>query len=372
MLSGLEQSHLSADARKRVWQWVEDRVYLQQIIHYLRFTKNFDAALLEKAVRAAIETDDKDAVRTAVAVVNDRHGDVDGGLLTAVFLPAIQYLSSREDTFWVNAVWPRSKNKWMIRDLSLTQADLVLAALVTHPEIDYPREEILSAVAENNPEKVVDFFGQRLQSKADIEMDQRFDAVPFKFHFLQDALGRIPDYLIQTAKSWYAREPSLFAYRGGRLLTNVYPTLSPQYERQLISMVRSGNRADIEFVSALLRGYEGQAFIHEVCKEVINALPPDDPLLIEIEIALESTGVLTGEFGRVTALMEKKAEVELWLSDPRDKVRAFAEKYHRDLDNQIAAEQRSSEESLELRKRDYGVGDSADDASVSPSPDANS
>jgi hypothetical protein len=60
--------------------------------------------------------------------------------------------------------------------------------------------------------------------------------------------------------------------------------------------------------------------------------------------------------------MEKKDEVESWLSDPRKQVRDFAAKYRRNLDNRIAAEQRSSEESLELRKRDYGEGDGAGEA----------
>lgn len=362
MLSGLEQSTLKETARKKVWEWVERRVYLRQIICYLRFIQDFDAALLEKAVKAAVEVGDSVAVRATVAAANERHGDVEGSLLDTVFLPAIKYLAARDDTLWVNAVWPRPKRKWVFRDLSPAQADLVLAALVNQPVIDYRREEILSAIAENSPEKVVDFFGQRLQCKAEMEMDQRYDAVPFEFHFLQDALGKIPDYLIHSAKSWFAQDASLFPYRGGRLLSNVYPTFSPQYEQGLISLVRTGNRAALEFVTALLRGYEGQAFIHEVCKQVIDALPASDPLLIDVEIALESTGVLTGEFGRVTALTEKKAEVELWLRDPRDKVRAFAEKYRRDLDNQVAAEQRRSEESLELRKRDYGEGDGASDA----------
>lgn len=360
MLNGVEQTQLKGDTRKKVSQWVECRTHLRQIIHYLRFAQDFDTVLFEKALKAAIELEDTVAVRAAVAAVNNRYGDVEGELLT-VFLPAIEYLAAREDTLWVDAVWPRSKGKWIFRDLSAPQADAVLAALVNHPNIDYPREEILSAIAKNNPEKVVDFFGRRLRSKPETDMDQRYDAVPFEFHFLQKSLGGIPDYLINAAKSWFTQDPSLFAYRGGRLLSNVYPTFTPEYEQTLTALVRGGNKVDLEFVTALLRGYEGQSFIHEICKEAINVLPPDDPLLIKIEIALESTGVLSGEFGRVTALTEKKAEVESWLSDPRSKVRAFAEKYRRDLDNQIAAEQRRSEESLELKKRDYGEGDNPSD-----------
>jgi hypothetical protein len=143
-LKGLEQSQLKREARKKVWQWVKCRMYLRQVIHYLHFAEDFDVDLLEKAVAAAIETDDRGAVLAAVATANRRYGDAGAEpLLNAVFVPAIQYLALRNETSWVNAVWPRPHSRWIICDLSPAQADLLLAALVDHPQINYEREEIL-------------------------------------------------------------------------------------------------------------------------------------------------------------------------------------------------------------------------------------
>lgn len=62
----------------------------------------------------------------------------------------------------------------------------------------------------------------------------------------------------------------------------------------------------------------------------------------------------SGEFGFVHAYEAKKHEIEPWLEDPHLAVQAFARRYQRSLDRQIAAEQRRSEEALELRKRDWG------------------
>jgi hypothetical protein len=119
-------------------------MYLRQVIHYLHFAEDFDVDLLEKAVAAAIETDDRGAVLAAVATANRRYGDAGAEpLLNAVFVPAIQYLALRNETSWVNAVWPRPHSRWIICDLSPAQADLLLAALVDHPQINYEREEIL-------------------------------------------------------------------------------------------------------------------------------------------------------------------------------------------------------------------------------------
>jgi hypothetical protein len=110
MLSGLEQSELSKDARTRVRRWIEHKIYLQQIIHHLRFTTEFDAQLLQDALKAAIEIGDNGAVVMAVAAAHARHGDVEGGLIDRILMPALAFLGSAADERWVNVVWPRSKN----------------------------------------------------------------------------------------------------------------------------------------------------------------------------------------------------------------------------------------------------------------------
>ena len=82
-------------------------------------------------------------------------------------------------------------------------------------------------------------------------------------------------------------------------------------------------------------------------------LPEADERVDQVVIVLDSTGVISGEFGMVQAYERKKQEVEDWLNDPRPKVRSFAEKYQRHLDRAIAAEQRRSEADYELRRRNW-------------------
>lgn len=79
----------------------------------------------------------------------------------------------------------------------------------------------------------------------------------------------------------------------------------------------------------------------------------DDSRLNEIEVILESTGVVSGQFGFVESYQRKKEEVAPWLTDTRPKVRTFAERYQRTLDRSIAAEQRRSEADYELRRRQW-------------------
>jgi hypothetical protein len=55
----------------------------------------------------------------------------------------------------------------------------------------------------------------------------------------------------------------------------------------------------------------------------------------------------------VEAYKGKRDALVPWLSDTDENVRSFAQEYIANLDRQIAAEQRRSEEGLEMRKRRY-------------------
>ena len=86
----------------------------------------------------------------------------------------------------------------------------------------------------------------------------------------------------------------------------------------------------------------------------IRALDDNDQRLGLVEIVLDSTGVTTGEYGLRDAYKRKKDEVAPWLAYERNKMRAFAERYTRTLNRQIAAEQPRAQEDIEMRKREFG------------------
>lgn len=356
MLAGLEGGAKEDVAQEKVRHWVDTRRYLSQIIWYQRFTANFDADLLERALRGAIEVGDDIAVFNAVSTSALRHADVEGGLFDRVFLPALDYLIEKGDARWVNAVWPCRTEKSLLQDLESEQADQVLASLVQYPRIDHRVEDVLTSIAASWPTKVVDFFGSRLkvEPKPTAGDKERYEAIPFRFYRLHEQLAKTPEYLVEKARSWFEKDRLLFQYRGGQLLSNVFPNFPPEFARILESLIEGHDRADLELVVKILRNYEGKAFIYDLSKEIVALLPPEDPLLNEIEVALDSTGVVSGEFGLVEAYKRKKTELEPWLSDPRERVQSFARRHLLSLDRQIAAEQRRSEEELELRKREYG------------------
>jgi hypothetical protein len=62
---------------------------------------------------------------------------------------------------------------------------------------------------------------------------------------------------------------------------------------------------------------------------------------------------VSGEFGLVEAYRERKAQIEAWATDARPRVKDFAERFVRRLDQSIAAEQRRAVQQREIRRRDF-------------------
>lgn len=184
---------------------------------------------------------------------------------------------------------------------------------------------------------------------------ERYEEIPYEFHSLSVPLSVIPKQAVLIVRGWYTQSSELFTYRGGKLLANIFPSFPDEFQSELIALIQTNNLEDIDFVLSILRNYKGEIFTHEVCKEIIIALPENDQMRQnEIGIILESTGVVTGEFGMAEAYKRKKVEIEPWLSDTNESVVIFAKRYIETLNHQIASEHRRAEQGIALRKLNFG------------------
>jgi len=120
-----------------------------------------------------------------------------------------------------------------------------------------------------------------------------------------------------------------------------------------MKLAATGANDDIDFLLQVLRNYRGEPAIHPLAKSLVQTLPEDDKRLGLVEILLENTGVVSGEFGMVEAMRERKALMAEWLKEDNDRIQAFAKRCIRHLDNRIATEQRDAEMRKERRKREF-------------------
>lgn len=117
-----------------------------------------------------------------------------------------------------------------------------------------------------------------------------------------------------------------------------------------MGLVEGGDQDDIDFVLAILRAYDGSAPILQVCKAIIKSVPEGSKTWNELAAAIESTGVVSGEYGMVQAFERKRNEISVWKDDEDVRVRAFAQWLIKSLDYLIDQERQRADEGLALRK----------------------
>lgn len=179
--------------------------------------------------------------------------------------------------------------------------------------------------------------------------EESYKAFPYQFHGLEQ-LARSVELAIGTVRTWFQTGDLLFQFDGGRLLSIVFPTFPEPLAQKLTDMAENGSDEDIGFILGILQNYKGELPTHRVLTALVNRLSEDDPRLLEVDRSLKNTGVVGGEFGFVEAFRRKKVEMAPWLADDRPRVRTFAEEYIRKLDQRIASEQRTADQSKELRR----------------------
>lgn len=354
ILRGMEDTPRWPAIGQRIDQWVTQHRYLSQILWYQRFTNNIDVALIERALDVAVKDENDRAVMNAAEICAARSDVIPRERIGAIFASAIGYFKAKNDTNWVNAIWAYFGKGTLPESLTEEQIDLVLAALVSRRSVDTSAEWLLAPIARQYPEKLIDYFGERLKQRDDDGVVDHYEAVPFSITTLGPHLAATGAYLLAKSRAWHGEKPEFFKFRGGRLLSVLFPEFTPEIEGHVKAILAADGAGAARFVVDVLAGYRGSPATHEIYKLIVDAVPDEDPVLGSVEVALMSTGVVRGEFGMVEAYQQKKVEFQPWLADSRPRVNAYAQTHDRMLDRMIAAEQRRSEEDLEARKREYG------------------
>ena len=317
--------------------------------------------MVERILLLGIKKDDDNVVAHVLSAGARRYSEAPDGLIETIFMPSIDFFLAKRDSRWINLVWFIKRDQTFLRDLTAEQVDVVLHSLVYLPTIDTHAEFVLGHLAAKYPEKVFDFFGERLTYGASGERDgdERYEDVPFRFYSLQKSFAGIVEHAVDFVRQLFLSGDSMFQFSwrpsAGKQLSGLFRTLCARSSNPTSSpAIGTTSNSYCRFYRAITARFRSTRPARRLC----GRLAADDALLSEVEIVLQNTGVVSGEFGMVQAYQSKKQEMAGWLDDPDAKVRAFAESYLRLLDRQIAAEQRRSEESIEMRKRMYGDPDS--------------
>lgn len=354
MLSGLMRSAERANGLAQIDAWLDAGQHIEQVAWHLRFADPFCQGLLRRTLDSAIQHYNAIAVGNTLLAAANQFAAHPGTLVDDVFLPALRYLHAAGDFSWLQLPWVPWLDRPIIRALNEKQAGVVLDALVCYPRLESSAEHIVATIAARWPASVVAFLGERqVLAQADTA-PTGYDAIPYSVHELKPPLAAAFDIVLEGARAWFDAVPQLFIYDGGRLLASVFPDLSVGFEARLGTLIAGGKEQDLAFALSVLSGFEGRPCIYGLMRKIVAALDPRSSLLQEARSALRSTGVVRGAFGFAELYAERKALLEQWLIDPSEQVRQFAAEEIHFLVHSIAAENRSAEASIALRKLDHG------------------
>ena len=206
-------------------------------------------------------------------------------------------------------------------------------------------------IRETEQQRLDEVITTRLARKSEDGDEERFEAVPIEFHGLETVLSKDPQLAISKGLVWFAQDRELFRFRGGSLLSRAFPNCTPEFAAALAELVKAGGDTEADCSLAILQNYLGETSTDVVLQEIVSRFPHDERKMDGVRISINSTGVVSGEFGLAEAWRVKKESLMQWLTDERRAVKVFAEKHIAELDRMIASERRRVKAEREMRDR---------------------
>lgn len=367
LMVGLWSSPLTDEVAAVADRWVSAGTHLVAVAKSLIKGGDSRLQMLSAVIGKGTELQDHSAIVHAMGTAARLHGE---GVVAAkgVFMHGLRELAKRNDANWAQAVWFNRDFKSLIASMDAGERAEVLQSLASLKKLDYQSEEVLAAVCAHEGPSVLHFLMGRLkqevaeqnwQGDAGAFDEDTFEAVPQHLHQLNKVLAKEPRDLVHALRSLSDADESraLFPYRGGaKLLEAVFPNFADPLPALLQELVASGKSTDIDFALSVLRAFGGSAPILETAKAIVKVVPEQSPAWSELAAALETTGVVMGEYGMAEAFERKRKDMLRWSSDEDARVRAFAVWLIEGLDKLIAWERQRADEGIELRKYRYGAG----------------
>ena len=372
LMRGLWDSQSHAAVEAVAMNWIKEGRHLADIAKSLYKVGAKRLYVLRAVIERSAHTDTRAAVLQSMGVAASLFAE---GAEDAKdeFMRALRIMTELNDASWANVVWFSRDFRSLVNAMSAAERGEVLSSLKHLRQLDYQAEDILYEIGKHDIQALVDFVIARLahdrtlakqRDREDHEPGadgaEKFEAIPYQFTKLNKLFEKAPAALLSMLRSDFDDEvPWMFVYRGVRLVRSTFPDFGPELERLLLQYVATGRDDDVKFVVGILRAYEGAAAILGVCKAIVKSVPERSKMWNEVAAAIETTGVVSGEFGLADAYEHKLESVSAWSSDDDERVRNFSDWLSVGLTSLISQERQRAEQGLTLRKYRFGGGDGA-------------
>jgi hypothetical protein len=351
ILAGVWLSEERESARKILRNWIrEDRKKLEIGAQVFGWKGIYDGPLIMELIVQGKATGSTVVLSAAIGKLIENFDGRDQ--IKKLILTAIRALTKLCNTDWVDDVWFRDEKKEFLCSLNDGEIRTVLRNLVLRSKMDYHAELLLRHIAEKRPRDVMRHLMARVQEEVrGAKQESHYRAIPYDFHEVNKALGRHANVVIAELLKWRRKREWRYRWEAEHLLQKIFPEFGVGLEQALIGLIKSRKRDVPEMVLGILGAYEGQVFVHRICKEFVKVFGDEKEYATRLFLPLSQTGGVWGTHGFVEAYEKKRKEIQPWKTDKHERVQRFALRYEEYLVKRIAEEREHADEDLNLSRR---------------------
>jgi ppGpp synthetase/RelA/SpoT-type nucleotidyltranferase len=349
LLLGVSNSSLKSEADALIQEWASSGKYLYTCAQVYEAVDEFDQDLMESILESAKKATDLYAVKQIIRTAITRDTSDRSNAVKKVVISSITFLTTCRDSSWTNNLYEPTKLKAVLSSLNENESNIILDNLVWANSIEYSEEQVLMPISENFPENVIELFSKRIQHKKNLTLFNDYGPIPFEFHNLSVPLSKIPKKALEIISAWYDDDTHRFKYYGAKLLKLIFPNFPEVFQNELVELVHNKQEKSLLIALSILENFQGEEFLHPICKEIIKELPEHSLHHSKVMYILQKIDGVTGDYGFIEIWEQKKKEIEPWLNEANPKIVEFANKYKDCLDKQIKSEKRRVESDRALR-----------------------
>ena len=355
LLAGVWNSN-NKQAKQLIEAWVKQGKHLYFCARMFDNADTTDNTLLNKIYKKAIEQKDTKTL-TRVVGASIKCFEKEKKCKT-LLLNCISKLGDYRDYQWIQFYSFELKEGKILKSFTPQEWNKFLKGCLYVNDDMEGIESIESILIQSTPEKIVDFFAQRIaiaqkRNKKNPPLQPYFSPIPYSFNELGGFLSKHSEITVREIFKWFDKKNMPYHDYTYNFIRGIFPTLNKDIETQLLKLIKSKNNHKVKIAIQLLFWYGGDASIHNVCKAFIKQYPDHKQDMFAV-LSSAASRTLMGEYGEVKHYKQKKEEVEGWKKDKDKRIRDFVKEYQGYLDKLITQETRKVERDIARRKREFG------------------
>ena len=349
----LLNSEAASQTRETLTAWIAEGRYLTEISACVAFSPAAGNDLIQKAAARAIDSKAQRACQLFVEGAIRNFKDDREFWRDTIFFLCLAVLKELGAYNWVEQSWHSADEDSLFASLTEAQAAELLDAMIGTDQVGYQAEQILKPVLDAYPERVVNWFRDRIVLSDTVD-HIRYDPIPHSFHDLHKPLQAHGRLLLGVLKELSSQDDAHIRWNASHLLSRVFPSFDSPLANLLSEMTLDASADDLEFIVSVLSGYEGNPRLFPLLRDIIASGNCTKAVEEDVSHIINETGVMTGEFGAAETYKSKIVLLEPWLMDENERVVRFAKAETQMLERRVAADYRRAQEQIAMRKLEYG------------------